>query len=82
MLYTILWRAAVHDRDKLPLTVQDLKVPQVSSVFDAFQKQVIVTSVTTLELKDIFIRDQQKMQALSAPKAGETDSFNNKIDIS
>ena len=25
---------------------------------------------------------QQKMQALSAPKAGETDSFNNKIDIS
>ena len=25
---------------------------------------------------------QQKMQALSAPKAGETDSFNSKIDIS
>lgn len=63
LLYTILWRAAGHDRDKQPLTVQDLKVPQVSSVFDAFQKQVIVTSVTTLELKDIFIRDQQKMQA-------------------
>jgi Ca-activated chloride channel family protein len=63
LLYTILWKAAGHDRDKQPLTVQDLKVPQVSSVFDAFQKQVIVTSVTTLELKDIFVRDQQKMQA-------------------
>ncbi|NMF59728.1 vWA domain-containing protein [Pseudanabaena yagii] len=63
LLYTILWQAAGHDRDKQPLTVQDLKVPQVSSVFDAFQKQVIVTSVTTLELKDIFVRDQQKMQA-------------------
>ena len=25
---------------------------------------------------------QQKMQALSAPKSGETDSFNDKIDIS
>lgn len=25
---------------------------------------------------------QQKMRALSAPKAGETDSFNDKIDIS
>jgi Ca-activated chloride channel homolog len=63
LLYTILWRAAGHDRDRQPLTVQDLKVPQVSSVFDAFQKQVIATSVTTLDLKDIFVRDQQKMQA-------------------
>jgi hypothetical protein len=25
---------------------------------------------------------QQKMRALSAPKAGDTDSFNSKIDIS
>jgi hypothetical protein len=25
---------------------------------------------------------QEKMRALSAPKPGETDSFNNKIDIS
>lgn len=25
---------------------------------------------------------QQKMRALSAPKAGDTDSFNDKIDIS
>ena len=25
---------------------------------------------------------QQKMRALSAPKSGETDSFNDKIDIS
>jgi hypothetical protein len=25
---------------------------------------------------------QQKMRALSAPKSGETDSFNSKIDIS
>ncbi|MEE3718635.1 VWA domain-containing protein [Tumidithrix elongata RA019] len=63
LLYTILWQAAGHNRDKQPLTVQDLQVPQVSSVFDAFQKQVVTTSVTTLELKEIFIRDQQKMQA-------------------
>lgn len=63
LLYTIFWQAAGHNRDKQPLTVQDLNAPQVSSVFDAFQKQVIVTSVTTLELKDIFVRDQQKMQA-------------------
>lgn len=64
LLYTLLWQAAGHGQDKQPLTVQDLQNPKISSVFDAFQKQVIVTTVTTQELKDIFTRDRDKLQAV------------------
>ncbi|HEY9728873.1 MAG TPA: vWA domain-containing protein [Chroococcales cyanobacterium] len=63
LLYTVFWRGAGHHQDKKPLTVADLQSPQVNSVFDTFQKQVLVTTLTTLDLKDIFIRDQQKLQA-------------------
>lgn len=63
LLYTIFWQAAGHQQDKKPLTASDLQLPQVISVFDAFQKQVLVTTQTTLDLKDIFIRDQNKLQA-------------------
>ncbi len=63
LLYTVFWRGAGHTQDKKPLTVGDLQSPQVNSVFDTFQKQVLVTTLTTLDLKEIFIRDQQKLKA-------------------
>jgi Ca-activated chloride channel family protein len=63
LLYTIFWQSAGHQKDGKPLTVDDLKSPQVNSVFETFQKQVLTTTRTTLDLKDIFIRDQQKLQA-------------------
>jgi Ca-activated chloride channel family protein len=63
LLYTVFWRGAGHHQDKKMLTVADLQSPQVNSVFDTFQKQVLVTTLTTLDLKELFIRDQQKLQA-------------------
>ncbi len=63
LLYSLFWRSAGHQQDHKPLTVAELQSPQVNSVFDAFQKQVLVTTTTTLDLKEIFIRDRQKLQA-------------------
>ncbi|GCL35736.1 von Willebrand factor type A [Sphaerospermopsis reniformis] len=63
LLYTLFWRSAGHDQDGKPLTTSELQSPQVNSVFDKFQNQVLITTLTTLELKDIFIRDNQKLQA-------------------
>ncbi|MBD1912935.1 MULTISPECIES: vWA domain-containing protein [unclassified Leptolyngbya] len=63
LLYTIFWRAAGHHQDGKPLTAADLKLPQVTSVFDTFQKQVLVTTLTAPDLRDIFVRDRTKLQA-------------------
>lgn len=63
LLYTILWQAAGHNTDGRPLTDDDLRSPQIASMFTTFQNQVLVTTQTTLDLKDIFLRDQQKLQA-------------------
>jgi Ca-activated chloride channel homolog len=62
LLYTLFWRAAGHNQDKQPLTVADLQSPQVSSVFENLQKQISLTTLTYLDLKQIFIRDSQKLQ--------------------
>jgi len=61
LLYTIFWRGAGHQQDGQPLTTLDLQSPKVNSLFQAFQKQVLVTGLTTLELKDIAIRDPKKL---------------------
>ena len=63
LLYTIFWRAAGHQKDGQPLTVADLESPQVNSLFKQFQKQVLVTGLTTLELKDVAVRNPQKLPA-------------------
>jgi Ca-activated chloride channel family protein len=63
LLYTILWQAAGHQQDGGSLTEAELQSPQISSVFDAFQQQVLITTVTTLDLQEIFIRDPDKLQA-------------------
>ncbi len=63
LLHTILWQAAGHQKDGKPLSLADLQSPAVSSVFDAFQKQVLVTTRTSRDLRDIFIRDPDKLQA-------------------
>lgn len=63
LLYTIFWRSAGHQQTNAPLTATDLQLPQVSSVFDTFQKQVLVTTLTAPDLRDIFVRDRQKLQA-------------------
>ena len=63
LLYTLFWRSAGHHQDGKPLTSSELQSPQVNSVFDTFQKQVLITTLTTLDLKEIFIRDRQKLQA-------------------
>ncbi len=62
LLYTVLWQAAGHDKDGKPLTLNDLKSPQVVSVFDTFQNQVVLMGLTTLDLRDTFLRDSSKMQ--------------------
>ncbi|NJL48530.1 MAG: VWA domain-containing protein [Leptolyngbyaceae cyanobacterium SM2_5_2] len=63
LLYTLYWRAAGHQQDGGELTVAELQTPQVNSVFDQFQTQVLITTSTTLDLQELFLRDQTKLQA-------------------
>jgi Ca-activated chloride channel homolog len=70
LLYQIFWEAAGHRQDHQPLTVDDIQSPQVASVFDAFQKQVVVTGATTLDLRDVFLRDPSKMQVFASGCSG------------
>lgn len=63
LLYTLYWRAAGHQKDGGTLTKAELQTPQVKSVFDQFQSQVLITTPTTLELQELFLRDQTKLQA-------------------
>ncbi|WP_225886586.1 vWA domain-containing protein [Leptolyngbya sp. PCC 6406] len=63
LLYHLFWRAAGHQADGQPLTQGDLESPEVNSVFAAFQEQVLITTTTTLDLQEIFIRDPDKLQA-------------------
>lgn len=64
LIYTLFWRSAGHQQDGKVLTVGDLQSAQVNSAFTAFQKQVLVTTPTTLELQEIFIRDRQKLESI------------------
>jgi Ca-activated chloride channel family protein len=66
LLYTIFWRAAGHQQNGTPLTVDDLKLPQVNSVFTGFQKQVLLTADTTLDLKEVFLRNPEKLPAFAS----------------
>ena len=63
LLYTIFWTAAGHAEDGRPLTLNDLGSPEVNSVFSAFQDNVLITTRTTLDLQEIFVRDPDKLQA-------------------
>ncbi|PZV14224.1 MAG: hypothetical protein DCF21_13130 [Leptolyngbya sp.] len=63
LLYTLYWRAAGHQADGGALTVAELQTPQVNSVFDQFQAQVLITTPTTLDLQELFLRDQSNLQA-------------------
>ncbi len=63
LLYTLYWRAAGHQADGGALTVAELQTPQVNSVFDQFQEQVLITTPTTLDLQELFLRDQSNLQA-------------------
>ncbi|WP_035991599.1 VWA domain-containing protein [Leptolyngbya sp. KIOST-1] len=63
LLYTLYWRAAGHQQTGGQLTVAELQTPQVNSVFDQFQQQVLITTATTLDLQELFLRDQSNLQA-------------------
>ncbi|WOD39015.1 VWA domain-containing protein [Nodosilinea sp. E11] len=63
LLYTLYWRAAGHQETGGTLTVAELQTPQVNSVFDQFQQQVLITTPTTLDLQELFLRDQSNLQA-------------------
>ncbi|MEY3297186.1 MAG: hypothetical protein RLZZ597_446 [Cyanobacteriota bacterium] len=63
LLYTLYWRAAGHQQSGGQLTVAELQTPQVNSVFDQFQSQVLITTATTLDMQELFLRDQSKLQA-------------------
>ncbi len=63
LLYTLFWDAAGHQTLADQLTLTDLQSPQVNSVFNAFQQQVLITTHTTLDLQEIFIRDPDELQA-------------------
>lgn len=62
LLYSLFWRSAGLESDAA-LTVANLESPEVNSVFSAFQEQVLITTTTTLDLQEIFIRDPDKLQA-------------------
>ena len=63
LLYTLYWRAAGHQQTGGQLTEAELQTPQVNSVFDQFQQQVLITTPTTLDLQELFLRDQSNLQA-------------------
>ena len=63
LLYTLYWRAAGHQQTGGQLTEAELQTPQVNSVFDQFQSQVLITTPTTLDLQELFLRDQSNLQA-------------------
>ncbi|HEY9690380.1 MAG TPA: VWA domain-containing protein [Coleofasciculaceae cyanobacterium] len=63
LMYALFWRAAGRDRTGGPLTEQDVQSPQVASVFEQFQKQVLIATNTSPELQDIFLRDKSSLQA-------------------
>ena len=63
LLYTLYWRAAGHQADGGQLTAAEIASPQVNSVFEQFQSQVLITTPTTLDLQELFLRDQSKLQA-------------------
>ncbi|ACK70262.1 von Willebrand factor type A [Gloeothece citriformis PCC 7424] len=65
LLYTLFWTAAGHDQGGKPLTVAELQSPQVRSVFEAFQKQVLITALVTPDLKEIFLREPDKLPAFA-----------------
>ncbi|MGA0199471.1 MAG: VWA domain-containing protein, partial [Prochlorotrichaceae cyanobacterium] len=63
MLYSLFWRAAGHQQDGSALTIADVKSPQVNSVFEQFQQGVVITTATTLDLQELFLRDRSAVQA-------------------
>ena len=63
-LYTSLWRSAGHDQDGKPLTLAELNSPEVGSLFNAFQQQVTLTTPTYLDLKQIWLRDDEAFDAI------------------
>lgn len=63
LLYTLYWRAAGHQDSGGTLTAAELQTPQVNSVFEQFQSQVLITTPTTLDLQELFLRDQSTLQA-------------------
>ncbi|WP_427158883.1 VWA domain-containing protein [Aliinostoc sp. HNIBRCY26] len=63
-LHSLLWRAAGHSQDGKPLTIAELESPNVNSVFSIFQKQIALTTPTYLDLKQIWIREPEKFQAI------------------
>ena len=65
LLHTIFWRAAGHQEDGKALTIADLQSPQVNSIFTTFQKQVLITALTTPDLKTISLRDPDKLPAFA-----------------
>ena len=63
LLYTLFWGAAGHQGSGGQLTLADLQSPAVNSVFNTFQQQVLISTTTTLDLQEIFIRDPDQLQA-------------------
>jgi Ca-activated chloride channel family protein len=63
LMYSLFWRAAGRDQAGGLLTEQDIQSQQVASVFEQFQKQVLIATNTSLELQDIFLRDKSTLQA-------------------
>ena len=63
-LYTSLWRSAGHYHDVKPLTLAEISSPEVGSVYNAFQKQVVLTTPTYLDLKQIWLRDETAFDAI------------------
>jgi hypothetical protein len=71
--------------------LEDLTLEQLGSKISELHKKLNIAHRTgngylcdqiRMAIESYNTKYQQKMRELSAPKAGETDSFNDKIDIS
>lgn len=63
-LYTLLWKSSGNAQANRPLSIAELKNPQVNSAFAIFQKQIVMTTPTYLDLKQIWLRNPNQFQAI------------------
>jgi Ca-activated chloride channel family protein len=64
LLYSLFWRAAGHQDAGGTSDPGGSRIPRCElGLLSAFQQQVLITTTTTLDLQEIFIRDPDKLQA-------------------
>jgi Ca-activated chloride channel family protein len=63
-LHTLLWMSAGHYRDHQPLSVSDIAKTKVNTSFQLFQKNIITTTPTYIEMIEIWKRKPESFDAV------------------